>query len=66
MTIEDALRAAGWTPWTGGECPVEEDSYPQVMTASGEVDCEAARDFDWSHDDDAFPHDRVIAYRVIT
>jgi hypothetical protein len=63
-TIEGALRACDWIPWTGGPCPVDENSFLQVLTAGGEIDCERASDFDWEGDD-KYPHDRIIAYRVI-
>ena len=60
--IEIALRAAGWTPWLGGPCPVDPDSYPIVLTASGETDCERASDEQWEWNDE-YPGENVIAYK---
>lgn len=53
-----------WTEWKGGPCPVDENSYPQVLLASGEEDCERASDFQWEWSEE-YPGDNVVAYRVI-
>lgn len=62
--IEEALVKAGWTVWSGGPCPVDEDSFPIVLTASGDTDCERASDEQWIWDD-TYPGSNVIAYRVV-
>lgn len=63
LNLEEILRLAGWTPHDGSECPVDPNSFPQVLTAGGEIDCERASDYGswiWS---EAYPHDNIIAYR---
>lgn len=62
--IAEALEKAGWTPWAGGPCPVDENSYPMVLEASGEQDCERATDFQWQWSDE-HPGHNVIAYREL-
>ena len=52
----------GWKPHNGGPCPVDEDSFPQVLTKSGEQDCERASDFQWEWTGE-FEGDEVVAYR---
>lgn len=52
-----------YVPWMGGPCPVDEDSFPQVITADGGQDCERASDFQWEWSDE-YPADNVIAYRA--
>lgn len=64
QTLEEALYAAGWTLWTGGPCPVPEDSYPIVLFAGGDTDCERASDFEWEWSNE-YLHDNIIAYKEI-
>lgn len=52
---------AGWLPHNGGACPVDEDSFPQVLTRSGEQDCERASDQQWEWTGE-HPDDEVVAY----
>tara|TARA_B100000378_G_scaffold265256_1_gene249620 strand:- start:68 stop:481 length:414 start_codon:yes stop_codon:yes gene_type:complete len=59
-----AKQVNGFIPWAGGPCPVDEDSFPEVITADGERDCERASDFQWEWSDE-HPLDNVIAYRLI-
>lgn len=61
--IETALQKAGWTIWHGGECPVDENSFPIVLLSAGDTDCERASDFFWEWQDE-YPGDNVIAYRI--
>jgi hypothetical protein len=63
-TIQNALRLAGWLPWVSGPCPVDPLSFPIVLTASGDTDCERATEFQWQWNDD-YPGDNVIAYKVL-
>lgn len=51
----------GWLPHNGGPCPVDEDSFPQVLTRSGEQDCERASDQQWEWTGE-YPVDEVVAY----
>lgn len=63
-SVEEALTAAGWTPWAGGSCPVPDSSYSVVLLAGGETDCERAGDFAWIWDS-KYPLDNVIAYKEL-
>lgn len=62
--IEEALEKAGWTLHHGGECPVDENSFPIVLTADGSTDCERASDEQWVWNDE-YAASNVIAYRVL-
>lgn len=56
----------GWTPWAGGECPVDSKSWVEVKLRSGSawIDKEAQMGADWLWDHDGGPDD-IIAYRVV-
>lgn len=63
--IKQALQKAGWTPWEGGKCPVNPDSWPLVLEADGSIDCERASDFQWEWDD-LYPACNIIAYKELS
>lgn len=61
--IRDKQPVPLYIPWTGGPCPVDEHTFPQVITADGGQDCERASDLQWEWSDE-YPADNVIAYRA--
>jgi len=61
--ISRALIANGWVPHTGEPCPIDPDSYPNVLLADGTPDCERASDFDWDWSNAEYPDAWVIAYK---
>lgn len=66
-TTDPTLSSDGWIPWTGGECPVPEDTLVEVRLR-GEVVEEYAKGFAanlwWTHEEE-YPEADIVAYRVL-
>jgi hypothetical protein len=43
----DIPEGEGWIPWTGGECPVDENVRVYYILRDGERDMRVARALDW-------------------
>ena len=52
----------GFTPWAGGECPVDPDTGVDVILADGTSGGSEAKGFDWSHVEGRSVN--VLAYRA--
>lgn len=54
--------AEGWIPWSGGECPVDEDADVQYRLRNGYEDVEAAGLLEWQHSGEGYG---ITAYRPV-
>jgi hypothetical protein len=52
----------GFTPWTGGKCPVDPDTGVDVILADGTSGGSEAKGFDWSHVEGRSVN--ILAYRA--
>lgn len=52
----------GFTPWEGGDCPVDPRCFVEIKLRSGFTDCQFAEEFYWKN---CGCFDDIIAYRVI-
>lgn len=52
----------GFTPWSGGDCPVDPDAGVDVIMSDGSVAGSEASDFDWHHVEGRIGN--IIAYRA--
>lgn len=59
-----AKEAAMWTPWSGGECPVDESVLVQIR-ADFDPDEEPVPASNWLWDHDRPKRDCITAYRVV-
>jgi hypothetical protein len=59
----DEVLADGWIPWSGGECPVPEDTAVEVeFNDGGRWPEQRADELNWEH---GYEISNIIAYRII-
>jgi hypothetical protein len=61
---EPSVEESEWVPWSGGECPVDDECTVIVKLSDGTL-CEPdlACHFVWTHADQKYC-DNIIAYRI--
>lgn len=54
-----------WTAWTGGQCPIDEGEYIEVMYRNDESEYGYACNYDWQWMEDDADND-IVSYRILS